>query len=79
MDNPDSSDSLGSDQLSVDLLSPRSKRSRTGVNCDRRDGTPDGKNTNNNDVGFVMIEESPENGTEEDDDVGIQILFLRFD
>ncbi|KAL3286340.1 hypothetical protein HHI36_000848, partial [Cryptolaemus montrouzieri] len=67
MDNPDSPDSLGSDQLTVDLLSPRSKR-RTVIDeiNERRDGTPDvgGKNTNNNDVGFVLMEdESPENGT----------------
>lgn len=72
MDNPDSPDSLGSDQLTVDLLSPAPKRRAACDMRNRRDGTPDvlGKNTNNNDVGFVLMEdESPENGTEEEDEV----------
>lgn len=70
MDNPDSPDSLGSDQLTVDLLSPsRAKRRNLGMGeVDRRDGTPDNKN-NNNDVGFVLMDdEANENGTEEDDE-----------
>lgn len=70
--NPDSPDSLASDQLTVDLLSPRAKRRRIVINdidVDRRDGTPDLNKNNNNDVGFVLMDnESHENGTTEDDD-----------
>lgn len=83
--NPDSPDSISSDQLTVDLLTPRSKRRRVLIindpneivnDVERRDehGTPDinNKNTNNNDVGFVLMDEeqNPENG-EEDDEVCI--------
>lgn len=74
--NPDSPDSLASDQLTVDLLSPRanSKRRRvviSDIDVERRDGTPDIKN-NNNDVGFVLMDnEHHENGTEDDNEVCI--------
>ncbi|KAF5304782.1 hypothetical protein FQA39_LY09559 [Lamprigera yunnana] len=81
--NPDSSDSMSSDQLTVDLLSPRVKRRRLVINdpndivvheVERRDGhgTPDinNKTTNNNDVGFVLMDEdqNPENGEEDDEE-----------
>lgn len=76
--NPDSPDSLSEDQLTVDLLSPREKR-RLVINelYERNNqSTPDlnSKNTNNNDVGCVLMEdEHQENGTEEDDEVRILI------
>lgn len=76
--NPDSPDSLASDQLTVDLLSPRAKRRRiiiNDINVDRRDddGTPDINNkNNNNDVSFVLMDDDHhENGTEEEDEVCI--------
>lgn len=79
--NPDSPDSISGDQLAVDLLSPRSKRRRLVISelrdVERREqATPDinGKSTNNNDVGFVLMDEDhPENGanTEEEDEVRI--------
>lgn len=72
--NPDSPDSLASDQLTVDLLSPRAKRRRVinDIDVDRRDGTPDLAKNNNNDVGFVLMEnDHHENGTEDDEEVGI--------
>lgn len=82
--NPDSPDSLSGDQLTVDLLSPRSKRRRLVINdlndVDRREqSTPDVNNkssssNNNNDVGFVLMDdEHQENGTEEEDEVCILI------
>lgn len=68
--NPDSPDSLASDQLTVDLLSPRAKRRRPDV--DHRDGTPDVSKNNNNDVAFVLMEGDPhENGADDDDEVCI--------
>lgn len=81
MDNPDSPDSLSGDQLTVDLLSPRSKRRRLVMNDlsdvdNRRDQTTPDVNTksNNNDVGFVLMdEEHQENGADEDDEVRIPI------
>lgn len=78
MDNPDSPNSIGSDQLTVDLLSPRSKRRRVVQNDvdDRRDlvATPDvSSKNNNNDVSFVLMEdENQENG---DDDGEVRILW----
>lgn len=79
--NPDSPDSISGDQLAVDLLSPRGKRRRLVISdirdVERRDqATPDinGKSTNNNDVGFVLMDEDhQENGanTEEEDEVCI--------
>ena len=71
MDNPDSPDSLASDQLTVDLLSPRSKRRRAhDADADGR-RTPDLAKNNNNDVGFVLMDgEHHENG-DDDDEVGI--------
>ncbi|KAK9869253.1 hypothetical protein WA026_003003 [Henosepilachna vigintioctopunctata] len=82
MDNPDSPDSMGSDQLTVDLLSPRTKRRSVVINDmnERRDGTPDvgGKNTNNNDVGFVLMDDaSPENGTATEGEEEVCILVYR--
>lgn len=81
--NPDSPDSLSGDQLTVDLLSPRSKRRKLVINdlndVDRRDqSTPDvnnkSNNSNNNDVGFVLMDDDhQENGTEEEDEVCILI------
>lgn len=78
MDNPDSPDSLASDQLTVDLLSPASKRRRLVIVNDNNDTdnndegrTPDivTKN-NNNDVGFVLMEDDvQENGQDDDDEV----------
>ncbi|CAH1126441.1 unnamed protein product [Ceutorhynchus assimilis] len=74
MDNPDSPDSLASDQLTVDLLSPRSKRRRIIIINDNDENpeeshTPDVTKNNNNDVGFVLMEdEGQENGTEDDDE-----------
>ena len=69
MENPDSPDSISSDQLTVDLLTPRTKRRRllqsdVDIVEDRReisDGTPDlaskAATNNNNDVEFVLIVE----------------------
>lgn len=86
--NPDSPDSLsgGGDQLTVDLLSPRTKRRRMVINDlndvdNRRDqSTPDinnkSTNNNNNDVGFVLMDDGDhqeQNGTEEEDEVCILI------
>ncbi|ERL90904.1 hypothetical protein D910_08249 [Dendroctonus ponderosae] len=77
MENPDSPDSLASDQLTVDLLRPASRRRRLVIvsEDERRDArqTPDAPN-NNNDVGFVLMDEEPgENGTEEDDEVRLEL------
>ncbi|CAH1364583.1 transcription factor AP-2-epsilon isoform X1 [Tenebrio molitor] len=69
--NADSPDSLASDQLTVELMSPRAKRRRIVINdidVDRRDGTPDLTKNNNNDVGFVLMDDHHENGTEDDDE-----------
>lgn len=81
--HPDSPDSLSGDQLTVDLLSPRTKRRRLVINdlndVDRREqSTPDvnksSSSNNNNDVGFVLMDdEHQENGTEEEDEVRILI------
>lgn len=79
--NPDSPDSISSDQLTVDLLTPRSKRriimsdANDIINDDRRDHTNSSdinKNGNNNDVSFVLMndDQNTENG-EEDDEVCI--------
>lgn len=76
MDNPDSPNSISSDQLTVDLLSPRTANKRRRpqndiVVDDRRDlvHTPDVNNkNNNNDVGFVLMDdEHQENGDDETD------------
>lgn len=76
--NPDSPDSLSGDQLTVDLLSPRSKRRRMLNDVDRRDGTPELTKNNNNDVGFVLMdEEHQENGTAAEDDDEVRILIWR--
>lgn len=80
--NPDSPDSISSDQLTVDLLTPRSKRRRMVIineteTCDltpelnknNNNNNNNNSNTNNNDVGFVLMEEEhQENGDNNDDD-----------
>lgn len=68
MENPDSPNSISSDQLTVDMLSPRTKRRRQ--DDDRRDlvQTPEVKN-NNNDVGFVLMDEEPHENGDDDTDV----------
>ncbi|KAH0815891.1 hypothetical protein GEV33_006900 [Tenebrio molitor] len=79
--NADSPDSLASDQLTVELMSPRAKRRRIVINdidVDRRDGTPDLTKNNNNDVGFVLMDDHHENGTEDDDEVRMLVRNWRF-
>ncbi|XP_066143358.1 transcription factor AP-2-epsilon isoform X1 [Euwallacea fornicatus] len=70
--NPDSSDSLASDQLTVDLLSPKRRRLVIINEPDENheDGTtPDVTKNNNNDVGFVLMEDEPqENGNDDEDE-----------
>lgn len=65
--HPDSPDSLPGDQLTVDLLSSRSKRRRILINDVRRGPATDITNkNNNNDVDFVLMDdERHENGEDE--------------
>ena len=72
--NPDSPDSISSDQLTVDLLSPRAKRRRILQTDDIVIDDVDGKNANNNNnsVGFVLMEEEhQENGDIDEEKVRI--------
>lgn len=78
--NPDSPDSISSDQLTVDLLSPRTKRrrlhnsselgERRNSGADLDSSQPDLKPNNNNDVGFVLMDDDQpqqENGDDDED------------
>lgn len=90
--NPDSPDSISSDQLTVDLLSPRSKRRGMVVNnvdrCEIQEPANLGKNangnnnnnnnnsTNNNDVEFVLMEEEHQENGDNDDDDVCILIFF---
>lgn len=77
MDNPDSPDSISSDQLTVDLLSPRGKRRHLNNEIEERrdlESSQDPIKNSNNDVGFVLMDEDRQENGDNDEEVGA-VLF----